>query len=343
MKRKLTLFALLGLISSQAYSQIDEQFSMYSETRVQINPAAAGFFKAKYKFFTNFRRQWWAIPDQPATTYSASFDTRVWEDLKAGRSIGGGLFFSNDVSGDLRYNQLNIAVPINYAIRLDDYNKLSAGIAPGYFQRSIADNSPTWDNQWSNFNGFDQTRPSGEQIFNSNELVGRFDLAAGLYWEFNYDEYVYMSLGVAGNHITRPKINFLPEDNRMRRSLNLHYFGNFGREDFPLTFRPSAMWTIQGPQQSLIFGTSIDILLRGESKMTGYYNRTSIELGGHFRYNDAVIGSLALHVGGMSFGAAYDYTISNLSNIGVGGATEFFIYYRMGQPQGPGQIELIEE
>ena len=344
MKRKLILIAVISCITSQAYSQIDKQFSMFNQTKLQINPAAAGYFKAKYKFFANYRQQWWSVTQNPITTYSASFDTRMYEDYRGGKFVGAGLLFANDVSGDLKYNQLNIAVPVSYSIRLDDFNYLSAGIAPGYFQRSINNNNPTWDNQWTNRDGYDQTIPSGEQIFNDRYLIGRFDLAAGLYWEFNYDEYTYMSLGVSGNHITKPKINYLPDDERMYRSMNVHYFGNFGQEDFPLTFRPSAMWTIQGPQQSLTFGTTIDILLRGESKMTGYYNRTSLELGGHFRLDDAVIGSLALHTGGFSAGVAYDFVISSLKNVtGIQGATEFFIYYRMGKPQGKGKLELADE
>lgn len=350
MKRKLILIAVISCITTQAYSQIDKQFSMYSQTKLQINPAAAGFFKAKYKFFANYRQQWWSVTQNPITTYSASFDTRIYEDQRGGRFVGAGLFFANDVSGDLKYNQLNIAVPISYSIRLDEFNYLSAGLSPGYFQRSINNNDPTFDNQWTNTGGYDQTIPSGEQIFNDRFLIGRFDMAAGLYWEFNYDEYTYMSLGISSSHITRPKINFLPEDpeepgnSRMYRSMNLHYFGNFGQEDFPLTFRPSAMWTVQGPQQSLVFGTTIDILLRGESKMTGYYNRTSLELGGHFRLDDALIASLALHTGGFSAGVSYDFVISSLKIAsGIQGGTEFFIFYRMGKPQGKGKLELVEE
>jgi type IX secretion system PorP/SprF family membrane protein len=344
MKRKLILIAIISCISSQAYSQIDKQFSMFAQTKVQINPAAAGFFKAKYKFFTNYRQQWWAILNEPSTTYSASFDTRIYEDQRSGRFMGAGLVFANDITGDLKYNQLNISVPINYSIRLDDYNTLSGGISPGYFQRSINNNNPTWDNQWDNRDGFDQTIPSGEQVFNNRFLVGNFDLGAGLYWEFNYDDYTYMSLGISTNHITKPKVNYLPLDERMNRSMNIHYFGNFGREDFPLTFRPSVMWSVQQPNQSLVFGTTIDILLRGESKMTGYYNRTSLEIGGHFRLEDAVIGSIALHTGGFSMGFSYDMIVSSLSTaIGNYGATEFFVFYRMGKPQGRGKLELVEE
>ena len=345
MKRKLILIAIVGTISLKANAQIDKQFSMFSETKIQINPAAAGFFKARYKLFANYRQQWWALmQDQPITSYSASFDGRFYEDLQEGRFVGGGIVFANDVAGFSGYTQLDISVPVNYSLRLDRFNTLSFGVAPGYFQRSIENRDLTWSNQWDNVLGFDQTLESGELLLNNRYLVGRFDLAAGLYWEFNYDDFTFMTLGVSGDHITRPKINFLPSDHRMNRTLNVHYFGNFGADDFPLTFRPNVMWTIQGSDQSLIFGTTIDILLRGESKMTGYYDRTSIELGGHFRYNDAVVGSFALNTGGLSFGVAYDFTISSISNItSYQGATEFFLYYRMGQPKGPGQIEVVDE
>lgn len=344
MKSKLILIAFISFITTQAYSQIDKQFSMYSETKLQLNPAATGFFRAKYKFFGNFRRQWWGLSDTPIETYSASFDTRLYGDQRAGRFVGGGLVFANDISGNSEYSQINISVPLSYAMRLDKYNYLSFGLAPGYFQRSINSNNLTWSNQWDNRDGFDQTIPSGEAIFNNQFSVGRFDLAAGLYWEFSFDDYIYMSLGVSGNHLTKPKINFLPTDNRMNRTMNIHYFGNFGKEDFPLTFKPSLMWSVQKPNKPLIFGTTIDILLRGESKTTGYYNRTSLEIGGHFRMDDAVVASMMLHSGGFSMGVSYDFVVSSLQNINsVHGASEFFIYYRMGKPQGRGKLELVEE
>ncbi|MFK8036745.1 MAG: PorP/SprF family type IX secretion system membrane protein [Crocinitomicaceae bacterium] len=345
MKRKLILIAFISFITTQAYSQIDKQFSMYAETKLQLNPAAAGFFRAQYKFFGNYRRQWWGLSENPIETYSASFDTRLYGDQRAGRFVGAGIVFANDGGGHSQYNQVNVAIPLSYAMRLNKFNYLSVGVAPGYFQRSIGNNDDlTWSNQWDNRDGFDPTIPSGEVILNNQLLVGRFDLAAGLYWEFSYDDYIYMSLGISGNHMTKPKVNFLGTDWRMNRTMNIHYFGNFGALDFPLTFKPSVMWSVQKPNKSLIFGTTMDILLRGESKTTGYYDRTSLELGAHFRMDDALVASMMFHNGGFSMGVSYDFVVSSLQDINsIHGASELFIYYRMGKPQGRGKLELADE
>lgn len=344
MKRKLILLAFIICVSGSAFAQIDKHFSMYDQTKIQLNPAAAGFFDAKYKIFANYREQWRPATAPPLRTYSATFDTRLYEDRRKGKYVGAGLVMSNDMTGDSKYSQIQVAVPINYSLRVGELHYLSFGLSPGYFQRSINNTELVWSSQWEGV-AFDPSLQSGELLLNDRYSVGKFDLGAGLYYEYAQDEYTFMTFGISSGHLTRPKIQFMSEDERMRRTLNLHYFGNFGKADFPITFKPSVMWGIQGPNQYLVFGSRIDILVnRGDSHFTGYYDRTSIEFGAHFRMQDALVGSFALNKGGFTAGVSYDFTMSQMRTITkYQGATEFFIFYKMGKSKGRGQLDIADD
>jgi len=58
--------------------------------------------------------------------------------------------------------------------------------------------------------------------------------------------------------------------------------------------------------------------------------------------NDAVIASMAFHNGSVSMGYSYDFTVSSLTNITkVQGASEFFVYYRIGSAKSRGKLDLV--
>ena len=343
MKRKLIVLTILTcLFSSGMFAQIDKHFSMFSDTKVQINPATSGFFKAKYRLSANYRQQWTAAT-KPYTTYSASFNARVYENDWNTKFVSGGIYFYNDLSGDSKYLQTKIVLPVNYSIKLDDFNSLSFGLSPGFFQRTIRNTDLTWSSQWTGL-AYDKTLTSGETIGSDKYAVSRFDVGAGIYWEIDLTDDSRMGVGISGDHLTKPKLGFYQEKERMYRSLNIQYFGVFGQEDTDLTIKPSAMFAIQGPNKYLVFGSTFDILLKGDSKHTSYYSRTSVEFGGHLRLNDAVIFSAFIHKGGLSAGFAYDVAISSINNLtGIRGASEFFLSYRIGKSKGKGTLELEDE
>ncbi len=343
MKRKLILLTtVLSCIAASSYAQIDKHFSMFSDTKVQINPAAAGFFRAKYNIQANYRRQW-AASSSPFTTYSANYEMRVYEENFGKKFIAGGLYFFNDVVGDSKYVQTQIVVPVSYAIRLNDFNFLSFGISPGFFQRNVRNTDFTWSSQWDGLD-FDETIDSRESLVGSKYSISKFDVGAGLFWEIELNEINSMSVGVSGNHLTRPKVNIFQEDLRMNRTLNVHYFGTFGRDGMNVTLKPSAMYSLQGPNSYVVFGSSFDFLLRGSSIHTGFYDRSSIEFGAHMRLNDALIFSTQIHKGGFTAGFAYDMVISSLSSFtNLRGASEFFISLRIGKAKGGGKLELDED
>jgi len=343
MKRKLIILTVLTCIGSHSFSQNEKHFSMFSGTKVQINPATSGFYKSKYLMQANYRNQWASVTDFPFRTYSASFNMRAYTDDFGKKTVAGGMFFYNDVVGDNRYVQTQIVVPVSYSIRLNEYNHLSFGLSPGFYQRNVRSTNYTWSSQWTG-TYFDEEINSREGILGDRYSLSKFDVGAGLYWETELSEINYMGFGVSGTHLTKSKINFFEEDHRMYRGLNVHYFGNFGREGLNVTFMPDVMYFMQGTNKYLVFGSRFDVLVRGQSIHTGFYDRTSLEFGTHLRLNDALILSTKIHNGKFSAGFSYDIVVSSLNNFtGARGASEFYISYRFGQGARAGTIEIAPE
>ena len=110
---KIVMVALL--ISYSVQSQ-DKHFSMFYESKVLNNPAAAGFFEGDFQAISLYRNQWLTVSDKPFNAIAASFDTR----FEAGNGfLGLGFNFSNDKSGSAIYSVNELSVPVSYAIELN--------------------------------------------------------------------------------------------------------------------------------------------------------------------------------------------------------------------------------
>jgi len=324
-------FILSSILSSHA--QQDKHFSMFQYTKSQTNPATAGFFEGKYQLFTNFRNQWSGLSDNPFRTISAAFDTR----FEVGNGLlGCGLNFYNDVSGDALYSVNQITVPINYAVSINRRTKLSFGISPSFYQRGLKNSNLTWDNQWTGIE-FNQGIANNEIIPTENLSVTKFDLGAGVYFQTELSKLSWFSIGISGQHLTKPKISYFTDDNGLYRKLSITAHGNFRRKNSTFTLKPNGMMFIQGPNKLFILGSGFDFLLKGQSLHTAYHKRTSIEFGTYYRINDAFVLNTIFHMAGLGIGASFDINISSL-NSGTGGfgAMEFFLSYRLSNSRGFG-------
>lgn len=332
-KKAILSVGLFFACASIANAQQDKHFSMFQISKVQSNPAAAGFFEGDYQLFTNYRNQWMTISDNPFTTISASFDTRI---NASNGFIGTGINFYNDISGDARYMVNQVTVPVNYAIEINKHNRLSLGLAPSFYQRSISSTNVTWDNQWTGVS-FDQSVSNGESVSNENLSLGTFDLNAGLFWQGSFSKYSWLGIGVSGQHLTKQKINYFNVDNGLYRKVVFSAYGNFSQNNSNFTLKPNAMAFIQGPNNMIVFGSGFDFMLKGKSLHTAYNQRTSIEFGVYGRIKDALITNVLFHMSGLTIGASFDYNVSSL-NVASGGAgaMEFLLAYKFSNARGLG-------
>jgi type IX secretion system PorP/SprF family membrane protein len=326
MKRKLSLFALSIGLTVSVSAQQDKHFSMFAESPVFLNPAAAGFFPGGMQLFTNFRMQWIPVSATPYRTISAGADWRMFDN---GSFMGAGVNFYNDFSGDSKYLINEVTMPINYAIEIARDNHLAVGLQPAWYQRTMQNQSVTWDNQWTG-TSFNTAIDNQETILNQNLNLSRFDMAAGVYWYAHVNKQTKLSFGIAGQHLTKQRINFMSEDSKLYRKLNVHGQMEFRQANSPLSIIPAFYGFIQGPNKELTLGSNFRYVLRGSSRVTGYFEEIALSFGAYYRVGDAILANMIFDISGFSIGVAYDMNISQLivASNGFGGF-EAFLRYRI--------------
>lgn len=327
MKLRILGIALTLGVALNGNAQQDKHFSMFNESPMFLNPAAAGFFPGQLQLFTNFRMQWTTVSANPYRTISAAADWKMFDN--GSNFMGAGIGFYNDVAGDSRYTTNIVTIPINYAIGLNRDHHLSLGLQPGFYQRTMSDANVTWDNQWTGTE-FNSTYNSYEVLFNENLNINRFDISAGAYWYGYINKYTRLRAGIAGHHLTKQKVNYLAEDSKLWRKLTIHGQGEFDIRNFNLTVKPGIFGFIQGPNKELTLGSNFEYQLRQASRHTGFFDEISFEWGAYMRLGDALMTNLIFNLSGLSIGAGYDLNISDLQRAsnGVGGF-EFFLRYTL--------------
>lgn len=328
MKKKVTLLTLALSTIFGTFSQADPHFSMFTESPVFYNPATAGFTPGDLQLFTNYRLQWNTVTDNPYRTITASADWRMF-DNGGGGHLGAGINFYNDGAGLSQFQSNVIALPVNYTMLVSKAHKISFGIQPAFYQRTIKNDQVNWQNQWNGV-AFDPSFNSNELLLNQNLSVSRFDLSVGGYWEGYLRDNAKLKVGISGQHLTKQRINFTSEDAQLYRKLNFHAQGVFRNDETGVSILPAIYFFVQGPNKELILGSNYRFLLKSASSFTSYFEEVTLSVGTYFRWKDAIIVNAIFDVAGFSFGAAYDLNVSKLSSSAKGvGSMEFFIKYRI--------------
>ena len=323
MEKRILFLTVVLASASFSWAQQDKHFSMFSESPVYMNPAAAGF--SGIQLFSNYRTQWGSISDNPYKTTTFGADWRMYESQGF---FGGGVNFLNDVSGDGRYKINEIALPLNYALKLEKTRYLAFGLQPAWYQRSLDPDKLSWDNQWTGTE-FNTNLSNNETIVNDQLSVSRFDVAAGIYFQEVLSKRNRLSLGLAFHHLGAQKINFLALEDRLYRKVLVHgqYVHNTS-DDFSVA--PAFYLFFQGPNREITFGSNFRYLLKGSATSDDSWEQSGISLGLYYRTGDALLVNLTFDVKDFTVGAAYDLNTSSLSVASSGsGALEFFLRYRI--------------
>lgn len=325
--RKLFITQLMLFITVWHFGQQDKHYSMFYSAPVIYNAGAAGSFNGDAQLFTNYRTQWKSVVPNPYSTFSAIGQTKLLEDKLKGNYIGIGAGFFNDVSGNGKFTSNNAVLSISYSIEVADKQRLSVGIAPGFYQYQLKNNSFSWDQQW-NGSTFDNTIASGESsVFQKR---GVFDMGAGIYYQAELMNNNKLYAGISANHVTQPNVAFLNVSDGLYRKYTVMAGGSFSKTKSRVVFNPNLIYNLQGPNSELIAGISFKYLLKEPSHYTGYYEETSMSLGAYYRNKDAVSTTFMVNIQSLTFGLAYDFNISSLSIASKGrGGLELMLKYRL--------------
>lgn len=292
MKNLKFIFLILGLVimGLGVFGQQDPQYSMYMFNGMSLNPAYAGSRDALSAVFL-LRRQWVGIDGAPDTETFA-----VHAPSKNERhGFGGSVVF--DRLGITRQTFLSA----NYAFRFP--------VGPGRLAFGLRGGLTHFQNRWTDIvqanpsSGANPVDPANPGI-NSAVLLPRF--GTGVYYD---TERFYFGASVPNMLANTYDLSNAPVQGYQAQQ-RMHYFFTTGVAiplGESLDFKPSvlAKYVQNAP---LEFDLNASLLIK-----------KAFWVGASYRTGDAILFMAQyVHNNRFSFGYAYDYTISELSNYNSG-------------------------
>lgn len=324
--KKLIALILVGQFCLSLSAQQDKHSSMFYANPISINPGATGFFSGDIQAFMGYKDQWKSISQSPYKTVSASVEGRLLEDKLNGGFMGVGINFYNDVAGESKLTTNVYNFNLNYAVQIADDQKLALGVQPGILQRHFGSQNLSWDEQW-NGSTFDTGLQSGELI--TSDKNTQFDINAGLYYSAKFHGNNSLNIGVSASHLLKPSFSIINTDD-LHQKYTFHAGGDIVNNGGRMVINPNVLFFMQGPNREIAFGSDFRYLLKESSKHTGYYDQSSISVGGYLRVKDAFYTTLFLNLSKFSLGVSYDINISGLSVASQGrGGMELLLRYRL--------------
>ena len=341
--KKLILSIIIILAATGGMSQSTEPiFTQFYNTPLQLNPANAGLFSGRARFISNYKRQWESI-GQPYQTVAFSGDFQIARNITGGDFIGVGFDMTQDKAGVSQLTNLdaNLSVSFTKAFDARKTHFGSVGIQAGYGQKSFNPSTINWGNQWTSV-GFDKDISSIDQVL--DESIGYFDLAAGInYYYSQKSNNIKAYIGLAGQHLTKPIISFMGDENVLiDRKFNVNGGLNFrfGRSD-NFSIYPNFIYSWQGKANAVIYGTDLEYRLENGSRSTGTRKYTSVAVGVYHRWHKTISPVVKLHKAGFSLYISYNMEIGNITRVTNGhGGMEVAIKYRVGFRNGRGSRNI---
>jgi type IX secretion system PorP/SprF family membrane protein len=288
----LVLLIVMLMFFTDIFSQQDPQYTQYMYNMNVVNPAYAGS-RGTLSLGLLGRTQWTNVAGGPKTvTFSG--------DAPIGRRVGIGLSIIADEIGPVQ--EQNLYVDVSYTINTSEEGRLAFGLKGGVTLQDIDLLSITLPQ--------DPNDPLFED--NVNEVYPNF--GAGIYY---YTDKFYVGLSVPNilksTHFERSGGIITEASEEMHAFLTAGYV--FGLSS-TLKFKPSLMF--KG-----VLGAPVSIDINANFLL---YNR--LELGASYRIEDSLSALINFAVTpDFRIGFAYDYTISEFSNINPGGTYEAILLY----------------
>lgn len=306
----------------------DIHYSMFDLAPLSLNPAQTGYYEGTFRIGGVYRTQW-----QGASINTGNFSgfrtPSVYLDLpiaspfvKKNQShrqwIGAGLYFLNDKVGAGQLNNLNGMIALAYHIGLgaEANTRLSIGVRGGLTQHRIDATKLRFED--GIVQGGGTTYIPGIDNNLADPSASYADFSAGLMLSHRSQSFGYQ-VGVAANHLTRPKYQFLGNESRLPMGIVASAIFDISVGE-KFLIRPLAFYQFMAKAQEL-----------NAQVLFGYHLNETKDLtllfGPGYRLGDAIIGRLGLEWKGLRFGFAYDFNASRLSNNGRAQAFEVGLSY----------------
>lgn len=292
----------------------DIHFSQFNETPQLLNPATTGVYNGYMRGIVNYKNQWTSMGNA-FNTMAASFDVPLFDYNERKAHLGLGFNFFNDKAGDAAFGMTQVNLCVAGVIPVSRGSKLSMGVSVGGAQHKANLGALSWGNQY-NGDRFDPLVNSGEAAPINSFMYA--DIGAGIFYEYfsgratlDRNEQKRFGIGAAYFHINRPTQKYFSVSEKLYSKLVVNINGFFDKSGTPVSFLPSAIFFLQGPNMEVVAGGAIRYRLRDGTKITGFISEVGIALGVHYRVGDAIIPSLSVEMMNLHLGVSYDLNVSS--------------------------------
>jgi type IX secretion system PorP/SprF family membrane protein len=321
----------LMLLCAVSFTKIavaqDEHLTQYYKNEAIVNPSFTGGSDGRLRFSANTKQQWNSIAS-PFTTSVLMVDKSVVTTNKM--SMSGGLLFIADKIGDSNLRTKNVAASTSAKIKTSKSSMLAAGIQIGWVQKSISLSGLSWDAQY-NGKFYDASLDNNESTLPNT--FNSIRLATGLSYIVNRDKYYKYKIGVSGFHLTQNKNSFYGNNTeKLYSRYNVFFNGEFGNEKTNVSYLPSFLAQLQGPNFMFVGGVLVSYRMGFDSRNTNVNKSSAIMWGVHYRFGDAIIPSIHYEYRRkLNFGLSYDINVSKLTPASYGrGGYELSLSYLIG-------------
>ncbi len=322
------LIAYVGVAGAQ-----DSHFTVFENALTYYNPATNGLLtEGDYRVSNTHTRQWRKLV-KPARAMNLSFDLPLFrysalEERKTFLGLGANVF--TERYGSAKFSRSHINLALMGGIK-SDHHTFTVGVQVGSGRQTVDFGSATWDSQFDGYE-FDSSLPTNELA--GGKIKGNYlDVGTGMAWLWQGDNNFMMHTGASYVHANAPNVELEGfKGYEVQPKVTL-----YNKTEIPLQFRGIkrmglsvfGLYGFQGPHTELLAGGSLRVYLVEPSKYTHYKGNTSIELGGAYRYGDAIALILNYHHNNYNVGFSYDITTSNLREaVSYRGGMELsFTYY----------------
>lgn len=306
---RFSIFLLSAITAIIASGQTDAQLSQYYEVPSFYNPAAIGLTD-NLRIRGGARLQWVGIDNAPRT-FAGVADM----PFKIGRKrLGVGLVLNQESLG--LYNSLNINAQIAYKFRKLK-GEWTVGLGIGLYDQGFKGSEVYLPSDDDYHQGTDNAIPT-------SDIHGTgLDLSAGIWYQHKY-----FRAGISGTHLNNPTVNMTSETESSG--------GSTTETKYTFTAKRTLYFIGEGniPIKNTLFEILPSVLVKSDFTNTAAeinararYNHF-ISFGVGYRWNSAVIATVAAEIKNFYIGYSYDYA-TNAIGKASSGSHEVFVGYSM--------------
>ncbi|MBN2893286.1 MAG: PorP/SprF family type IX secretion system membrane protein [Bacteroidales bacterium] len=301
MKKTVYILTIFFALSPLLMLSQDVHFSMFNKAPLLLNPANTGNFDGKWRISTNYRKQGDFVSN-PYSTNMVSFDMPVFLFNRLGSF---GITALNDRTADRTLNTSEILVTTAHFIRITKNSYLHMGFGFAVVNKSIAQNSLSFPNQFDNSIGVFNPNIENQENFDAYSKWYP-DLSWGLMMTYSTSLLKYQ-FGISMKHYNCPKLEFISPDFRIMPKYQTHFYLEKNFES-GFYIKPKLLYTYQTKASEMVFGTDIGIYTKNEC-FKNFYVGTYFR-GGFKRNQDAAIINAGFFYKQFKFNMSYDYSVN---------------------------------